>query len=93
MRMTLGELADSGLIRGNAAIAVAPRYQHQCAAGMTCDGCSCVHNKPLVNIIRNSGKITRKTIIDAGGEQYLNREVVEVFAHKANKLGIHIESR
>lgn len=92
MKMTLGELAGSGLISGNAAIAIAPRLQHQCAAGKTCEGCSCVHNKPLINIIRHSGKITRKTIIDAGGEKYLDREVVEVFAHKTNKLGIHIWS-
>lgn len=89
--MTLGELADSKLISGNAAIAQCPKQQHQCAAGKTCPGCSCVHNKPLVNIIRHSGTITRKTIVDAGGEKYLDKKVVEVFAHKTNKLGIHIK--
>ena len=49
--MTLRQLLETTPLYGNIAIAQSREQQHSCNAGKTCDGCSCVHNKPLINII------------------------------------------
>ena len=89
--MTLGKLADSGFLKGNALIAQCVEQQHRCDGGKACVGCSCIHNHPLVNITRNSCRtITRDVIKAAGGEKYLDKEVVSVFGHRREKLAIEI---
>lgn len=89
--MTLENLINKKILYGNINLAQSPEQQHKCAAGATCDGCSCVHNRPLLVLNRNYGLITTEAIIKAGGEKYLKCKVVSVFAHKPNKLGIEIK--
>lgn len=89
--MKLEELLNKKVLRGNAAIAQSDKQQHRCNGGQACENCSCVHNHPLVNIVRNEGLITRDVLIRAGGEKYLDCKVTNIFAHRSGKLGIEIE--
>lgn len=88
--MTLRQLLETTPLYGNIAIAQSRKQQHSCNAGKTCDGCSCVNNKPLINIIRNYDRITVDKIKHAGGEQYLDCEIDCIIAYRENKFGIEI---